>query len=571
MSFVATVAFAIFVVAAVAFTMVLLSEMSSDSLVWYFLPNNSLNPAGRFHMFHLHPSNTDIATLMFYTLPTLALVNVLLSVRTHLAKLLVTLTWIASLFILEEIFFIELLRPELFVAVLALSAMYLLAFLRIPLVIKIAFLLIGRIVLICFRTFRIAFRLIVKIMFYGIIAPLVLRMLVEEPLHMFSNSNLPFFGLVVYVGSSFTLMSYGIFKKLHQLALRLFDVVTDAIASWIVHLPPAANTAAAAHVIALLPPVAQEDTPVVTRSPQRIVGHPENVHLPPAANAAAAAHVIALLPPAAQEDTPVVTRSPQRIVGLPEHVFVARPEPAKVIRWSDGAFVENRFRPHYTSGHTISSRLFTGNESNRRRLEKHAWKFGVVLDELVGLLSGVYFVPMHEEGRCNWRAIQAVVDENYAMHWNAQGAFRDLVSVYNRFKSDHPRRFRSWSEYEKKLAECKLFEQGIDMLLLEMRLLAEFEPSPALRIVRDTWEKDAYDDAEEIQEAVNAPAEVVEVEEPINFNPMDVAEEEEPLPDLRRRRRRSEAARLNSQLGKYWVCHPQRGGRVRRQPVRYEP
>jgi hypothetical protein len=529
MSFVATVAFAIFVVAAVAFTMVLLSEMSSDSLVWYFLPNNSLNPAGRFHMFHLHPSNTDIATLMFYTLPTLALVNVLLSVRTHLAKLLVTLTWIASLFILEEIFFIELLRPELFVAVLALSAMYLLAFLRIPLVIKIAFLLIGRIVLICFRTFRIAFRLIVKIMFYGIIAPLVLRMLVEEPLHMVSNSNLPIFGsLVVYVGSSFTLMSYGIFKKLHQLALRLFDVIADAIASWIVHLPPAAN-------------------------------------------AAAAAHVIAFLPPAAQEDMPVVTRSPQRIVGLPEHVLVARPEPAKVIRWSDGAFVENRFRPHYTSGHTISSRLFTGNESNRRRLEKHAWKFGVVLDELVGLLSGVCFVPMHEEGRCDWRAIRAVVDENYAMHWNAQGAFRDLVSVYNRFKSDHPRRFRSWSEYEKKLAECNLFEQGIDILLLEMRLLAEFEPSPALRIVRDTWEKDAYDDAEEIQEAVNAPAEVVAVEEPINFNPMDVAEEEEPLPNLRRRRRRSEAARLNSELGKYWVCHPRRSGRVRRQPVRYEP
>jgi hypothetical protein len=109
------------------------------------------------------------------------------------------------------------------------------------------------------------------------------------------------------------------------------------------------------------------------------------------------------------------------------------------------------------------------------------------------------------------------------------------------------------------------------MLLLEMRLLAEFEPSPALRIVRDTWEKDAYDDAEEIQEAVNAPAEVVAVEEPINFNPMDVAEEEEPLPNLRRRRRRSEAARLNSQLGKYWVCHPRRSGRVRRQPVRYEP
>jgi hypothetical protein len=24
-------------------------------------------------------------------------------------------------------------------------------------------------------------------------------------------------------------------------------------------------------------------------------------------------------------------------------------------------------------------------------------------------------------------------------------------------------------------------------------------------------------------------------------------------------------------LGKYWVCHPRRSGRMRRQPVRYEP
>ena len=151
---VATVAFAIFF-AAVAITMVL-PEMSSDTLVWYFLPNNSLNPAGRVQLFYFNPSNADIAALMFSTLPTLALINVLLSFRTHLAKILIILTWIVSLFILEEIFFIELLRPELFVAVLVLSAMYLLAFLRIPLVIKIAFLLIGRIMVICLRTFSFA-------------------------------------------------------------------------------------------------------------------------------------------------------------------------------------------------------------------------------------------------------------------------------------------------------------------------------------------------------------------------------------------------------------------------------
>jgi hypothetical protein len=435
-----------------------------------------------------------------------------------------------------------------------LSAMYLLAFLRIPLVIKIAFLLIGRIMVICLRTFSFASHLIVKVMFYSIIAQLlVLEMLVEELLRMISNSNLPTFGLVVYV------------------------------ASWIVHLPPAANTVAAADVIAILPPATQEEKPVVPRSPQRIVGHPqENV--------------------------------------------IAHREPAKAVSWSDGPFVDTRFRPQYKCGHTVSSRLFTENKSDRRRLERHAWDFGCVLDELVGLNSGVHFVPMREEGRCDWRAIRAVVDDNYAMHWKAQDAFRDLDSVYNRFKRDHPHRFRSWSDYQKRLTECKLFEQGIDMLLLEMKLLAEFEPSRALRIVRETWEDAAYDDMEEIKEAavepireeadarplvkveVNEVAEVVAVEEPINFDQLDVAEEEEEThrveefvefapqeetvdevqfndvgqvptdPVVLRSRRTSlqrEAAALSCDLGTYWSeASPRRlrrSTRARKQPDRFIP
>jgi len=498
---------------------------------------NSFNLAGRIEMFYLHPSNVNVVvtTMMFSTLPTLLLANVLLSVSAHLAKLLVIVTWIISLFVFEEIFFIELLHPDLFVAMLVLCAMHLLAFLRMPLVIKIAFLLIGRIVLICLRTFRIAFGLIVKIMF----------------LRMIYNSNLPTFGLVVYVGSCFAVLSYGIGRKLLQLTLRVFDVITDAIASAIIHLPRA-----------------------------------------PAADEAAASDVIELLQRASKEEMPVVVRPPQCVVGLPENVVVAHPKPAKAIRWSDAPFVDTRFRPYYHAGHTISSRLYTCNKSDRRRLEKHAATFGCVMDELVGLASDVYFVPLREEGRCDWSAIRAVVDDNYTLHWNAQGAFRDLVSVYNRLQREHPRRFRSRSDYEKRLTECKLFEQGIDMLFLEMKLLADFEPSPVLRIVRKTWEDAAYDDAEENQEAaaeplredadarprieveVNAaPAEVVAVEEPINFDPMDVAEEdeEETPPNLRRRRRRSEAARLNSDLGKYWVCHPRMSGRMRRQPVRYEP
>jgi len=38
-----------------------------------------------------------------------------------------------------------------------------------------------------------------------------------------------------------------------------------------------------------------------------------------------------------------------------------------------------------------------------------------------------------------------------------------------------------------------------------MKLLAEFEPSRALRIVRETWEDAAYDDMEEIKEAAVEP------------------------------------------------------------------
>jgi len=52
----AVAAIAAVIFAAIAFTMAS-PEMCLDTLVWYFHPNNSLDPAGRVHMFHLHPSN----------------------------------------------------------------------------------------------------------------------------------------------------------------------------------------------------------------------------------------------------------------------------------------------------------------------------------------------------------------------------------------------------------------------------------------------------------------------------------------------------------------------------------
>eukprot|EP00984_Skeletonema_dohrnii_P024765 scaffold13896_cov172-Skeletonema_dohrnii-CCMP3373.AAC.1 len=98
----------------------------------------------------------------------------------------------------------------------------------------------------------------------------------------------------------------------------------------------------------------------------------------------------------------------------------------------------------------------------------------------MGLLSDsdVRFVPKGEEGRTNWPDIRAARDWNYRMHFNAQWALKELIVIYDHFKRDNPLRFRSWSDYEKSLRECKLFEQGIDIFFLEMKLRAEFHPTP---------------------------------------------------------------------------------------------
>ena len=534
----AAFAAAVMFFAVVAFAMTS-PEMCLDVLVWYFFPNN--NSSSLDHAPHM--INVAIATAMWYMLPVMVLVEMLLFARTYLGKVFAIATWITSLFVVEEMFYIELLRPDLFVAVLALSAMYLLAFLRVPLMIKITFLLIARIMGIVLRTFRFVTRLIVVYLIHLILAPLVLPMVVQNILRVMSNSNLPTFGMFVIVGSSFAilLLLYGIGKKLLQLALRVFDVLLDAIVSVIDPLPPAADEEESAAYIARLP------------------------------------------------------LAPQ-------------------VRWPDDV----------VSGH---------------------------------------FVLKHEAGRfAAWQAILRNREENYKMRWRAQGALLDLVPLFDRFKRDHPRRFRSWSNYEKMLRECKLYEQGIDVIFLEMKLRAEFRSTPLLAMVQETWKTSAFNNAEMIEEAavepvararedtdatpqiqgkdrldrhiqaavevlavekpvafdkpvameervhtieeaavepvararedadatpqiqgedrlIQAAVEVLAVEEPVAFDQpvaMEEREQEEenvPTPIVKRRRRRSEVASLNSELGKYWACssRPRRGAQARKELERYKP
>ena len=83
-------------------------------------------------------------------------------------------------------------------------------------------------------------------------------------------------------------------------------------------------------------------------------------------------------------------------------------------------------------------------------------------------------------------------NEHYKMYWSwrAQRALLDLVPLFDfdRFKRDHPRRFRSWSwsNYEKMLRECKLYKEGIGMIFLEldMKIRAEFRSTPLLAMVQ---------------------------------------------------------------------------------------
>ena len=513
--------------AAVAFAMVS-PDMCLDLLVWVFHPNNSW-----YSLDHaLHMINVAIVTAMWTMIPTLILVDRVLSVRTYLGKLFVIATWVTSLFVIEEICNIELLSPELFIAVLVVAAMYLLAFLRFPLMIKIVFLLSRRIMGLILRTFSFVTRLIVNSIRL-IIAPLVLQMLVKDFLQVMPT-NLPIFGLIVVVGSSSAILLYEIL----QLALRGFDVLTDAIASNIVHLPPA-DTSESSDYIARLP----------------LVLH---------------------------------------------------------VSWAQDV----------VSGHIVSMK-----EAGRRTA---------------------------------FRKLCSMVDGNYEKQWRARRALKGLVPLMKRFRRNHPLRLRSWSDFELMFRECKLYEQGIDMIFLEMKLRAEFLPTPSLTIVQRTWEDAVFDDADiVIQEAavepigaraqeeadamprieeedrlveaavevlaaeepvafdqpdameerelieeaavepigaraqeeadamprieeedrlVEAAVEVLAAEEPVAFDQPDAMEEREqeedvPAPSVKRRRRRSEVAKLSSQLGSYWVTpsRPRRGARVRRQPERYKP
>ena len=120
------------------------------------------------------------------------------------------------------------------------------------------------------------------------------------------------------------------------------------------------------------------------------------------------------------------------------------------------------------------------------------------LDTLDGMGAIVYTtdeVPWGEGRDLAWQSVRERVRPNYGLHWRAQKALAKLITVYENSMRDHPHRFRSGSRYEKKLSECKLFEQGIDVIFLEMQLRIEFCATPLSNLVRGTWEEAAFNEA----------------------------------------------------------------------------
>jgi hypothetical protein len=221
----------------------------------------------------------------------------------------------------------------------------------------------------------------------------------------------------------------------------------------------------------------------------------------------------------------------------------------------------------------------------------------LVLSEISSLVKQVYFVDTDPFRRHAFLELLSRVDDNYGLEDRAQSALAELTLLHNELKGQYPRRFRPYSNYEQLFEECVLFEQGIDIIMLEIKLRAEFNPKKALDVVRNTMEEaemeddEAVDPIEDRAEA-NAPAAlevppqqavilpVVDNDEfQVDFdNDCGGGEEVEEDTPVVCRRRRSKTS-LHSDLGSYWSAplgkrtgtKRRTSNRVRRKPERFEP
>ena len=546
------------------------------------------------YMFHLHPNisfHLAVLTVMFHALPFLALVSVWLSTKSHLMRCVVCLVWIVCLFLVEEMFLpnVELLPSGVFVAVIALSVFHFLASLRIHIFAYYALVFAGKII---GFTLRLAFRPLIGIVSCVIISPLIMHMLIEEVvnpfIHIACQYNIHSFGLFV-VGVSF---SCHVMKKIVSLARHFFgwialSTICFATAQypilWDILAMIGFLAISAATVLAIV--AALESLAIVVR------------------------RVLAWLLHKGRQMLSQLLRTRQPVVDLhqdPLRPVVDTPAPDHVfsITWSDDLPSSHLpFQPH-TDGQSVSCSWYlpaTSYRRNQQRLSEHAGKMKLVLSEIGRLVKQVFYIDKDPSRREHFRQLCRRVDGNYALEDRAQSALAELTLLYNELKEKHPKRFRSWSNHHQLYEDCLLFEQGMDIIMLEIKLKAEFDRNQALELVADTM-AETEEVEEEVDEAAdpteaNAPDDIdalLDVEERrVEFDPendeaatfdiqdvdgVDVEAEEAQAPfqppARRRRRCRNEAASLATQLGEYWKVPPtarRRSMRVRREPQWYKP
>ena len=526
------------------------------------------------HMFHLHPSASELAavTAIFYLLPFLALISVWLSANTHLMKCMACIGWIISLFLLEEMVqpSVELLSSGVFVAVIALSVFHMLAFLRIHVLLNYAMFFAGKIIGYPLRLLRLAFRPSVCV----IISPLIMHMLIEDVvnpfIHIACQYNIHSFGLFVVGVSS----GCYVIKKMLWLARRFYGWIVATFFITAAHHPVLWNLVTMIGFLAIS-----------------------------AATVLAIVAALEILAIAVKMVLAWLLRMGNQKL-LPQVLRPHQPVPHRLsITWSDGLPSDHLpFQPH-TDGQSVSRDLFLRVKSkrNKQRLSKHVAKMKLVLSEISSLVKQVCYVEIDPTRHQAFMELNSRVDGNYQRESRAQSALAELTLVYNELKRKHPRRFASWSKHQQLYEDCVLFEQGIDILFLELRLRAEFDANDAIQCVSNTLEEAEEDSAfendhDEAAEEANVPAAVEpEVHMPLhqedallpidndefvaNFDNHDGGVEEDveevaPPPVRRRRRRRREVSSLATHLGDYWIVPStarRRSSRVRREPQWYKP
>ena len=423
-------------------------------------------------MFHLHPNisfDLAVVTANSYALPVLPLIGVwLLYAHTHLKKSFICLGWVVTIFLLEEMVFpsIELLHSGVFVAVIALSVFHMLAFFRIHILIYFAFKIIGyalRLLL------RVAFCPLIGSILCVFMSPLVMRILIEEVvnpfIHVACQYNIHSFGLFV-VGVSISC-------KILCLARRFFG--------WVVALSTIYFTAAQYPILWDI--LAMIGFLVIS-----------------------AATVLAIV--AALESLVIEVKSwLYRLLQL-----VWRHQPVEVDMHPDPHHpVVDTPAPHHVFSITWSDDLPSSHltlQPHTEEFRQHVRNFRLALCEISSIVKQVCYIDIDPSRREHFRQLYSRVDHNYDVEARAHCALQELKLLYKELKQQYPGRFRSWSQFEQLFEECLLFQQSVDIIFLEMKLRAEFDPNEALKCVRNTMEQaeeDFQNDHDEVVEEANSP------------------------------------------------------------------